>query len=326
MGFIDASGRGSPRPRLRSRHLAVDPQSAPVPVLGGLEHLEKLVRRTRATDLVVAVRDQPGNHLGPHLLQFSRSDVKVHWVRVERRARPRPEQRVPPERREEYLRIDLPHNGQPSQWGRRAINWPRAGKRLLDIVGAGLGLIALAPLFAVVAVGILLSSGRPIFYSQERVGQRGRRFRIVKFRSMRTDAEQETGPIWASDHDSRCTRIGDWLRHSNIDELPQLFNVLVGNMSLVGPRPERPVFVEQFCHEMQDYDLRHAVPCGMTGWAQVHGWRGRTSLRKRVQYDLDYIERWSFWLDLRILLMTIQHVAWGKTSWNLSRTACRIGR
>src|SRR5438552_14762881 len=146
---------------------------------------------------------------------------------------------------------------------------------------------------------------------------------MIKFRSMRCDAERETGPIWASDHDARCTRIGDWLRHTNIDELPQLINVLRGEMSLVGPRPERPVFVEEFRRTIPDYDLRHAVPGGMTGWAQVHGWRGRTSLRKRIQYDLDYIHRWSIGLDFRILLMTVQHVFWGKTSWNVSQ---RVGR
>jgi undecaprenyl-phosphate glucose phosphotransferase len=173
----------------------------------------------------------------------------------------------------------------------------------------------LAPLFTAVAVAIWLTSGRPIFYTQERVGQGGRLFKIIKFRSMRRDAESETGPIWASDHDTRCTRIGDWLRHANIDELPQLFNVLQGDMSLVGPRPERPTFVDEFRVTIPDYNLRHAVPGGMTGWAQVHGWRGRTSLRKRLQYDLDYIERWSVGLDLRILLMTVQHVFWGKTSW-----------
>jgi exopolysaccharide biosynthesis polyprenyl glycosylphosphotransferase len=200
----------------------------------------------------------------------------------------------------------------------------RAAKRLADIVLSALGLLILTPLFTVVAVAILLTSGRPIFYTQERVGQGGRRFRIIKFRSMRCDAEQETGPIWASDHDSRCTRIGDWLRHANIDELPQLFNVLRGDMSLVGPRPERPMFVEQFRHDMPDYDLRHAVPSGMTGWAQVHGWRGRTSLRKRIQYDLDYVQRWSFWLDFLIMIMTVQHVVWGKISWNLSRTTKKI--
>jgi undecaprenyl-phosphate glucose phosphotransferase len=174
-----------------------------------------------------------------------------------------------------------------------------------------------------VVVAILVTSGRPIFYQQHRLGQGGRLFRMYKFRSMRTDAERETGPIWASDHDSRCTRIGDWLRHTNIDELPQLYNVLRGDMSLVGPRPERPVFVEEFRRTIPGYDLRHAVPGGMTGWAQVHGWRGRTSLRKRIQYDLDYIERWSILLDFRVLLMTVQHVLWGKTSWNDSKRPMR---
>ena len=157
------------------------------------------------------------------------------------------------------------------RWDR--LNWPRAAKRIFDAAVSGFALLALSPLFALVAMAILVTTGRPIFYTQERVGQGGRRFRIIKFRSMRRDAENVTGPIWASDHDARCTRIGDWLRHTNIDELPQLFNVLRGDMSLVGPRPERPNFVENFRQTIPDYDLRHAVPGGMTGWAQVHGWR-----------------------------------------------------
>jgi exopolysaccharide biosynthesis polyprenyl glycosylphosphotransferase len=206
-------------------------------------------------------------------------------------------------------------------WDR--LNWARSLKRTVDFVVALIALIVLAPLLIVVGLGILFSSGRPIFYTQERVGQGGRLFRMIKFRSMRCDAERETGPIWASDHDSRCTRIGDWLRHTNIDELPQLFNVVRGEMSLVGPRPERPTFVDEFRGTIPDYDLRHAVPGGMTGWAQVHGWRGRTSLRKRLQYDLDYIERWSNSLDLRILLMTVQHVLWGKITWKESKKPAR---
>jgi lipopolysaccharide/colanic/teichoic acid biosynthesis glycosyltransferase len=186
----------------------------------------------------------------------------------------------------------------------------------MDILGSALGLALLSPLFAIVSIVILATSGRPIFYTQERIGQGGRIFRIIKFRSMRRDAEGSTGPIWASNHDDRCTGIGEWLRHTNIDELPQLLNVLMGQMSLVGPRPERPVFVDTFKAAMPDYDLRHAVPGGMTGWAQVHGWRGRTSLRKRLQYDLDYIHRWTFWFDFKVLYMTVQHVLWRKTSWN----------
>jgi undecaprenyl-phosphate glucose phosphotransferase len=211
--------------------------------------------------------------------------------------------------------LDRPWSGPPAAG--------RVVKRVIDIGVSAVLLLLLTPLFAAVAAVILISSGRPIFYHQQRVGQGGRTFRMYKFRSMRVDAERETGPIWASDHDSRCTRIGDWLRHTNIDELPQLFNVLRGHMSLVGPRPERPMFVEEFRKTVPGYDLRHEVPGGMTGWAQVHGWRGRTSLRKRIQYDLDYIERWSIGLDLRVLLMTFQHVFWGKTSWNDAKRPTR---
>lgn len=189
------------------------------------------------------------------------------------------------------------------------------GKRALDILGAGLGLLVLSPLLLAAAVAVAIGSGRPVLYWQERVGQNGRTFRMCKFRSMRRDAERATGPIWASNRDDRCTRVGAFLRKTNIDEIPQLWNVLKGDMSLVGPRPERPVFVEQFTASVPRYDRRHDAPAGMTGWAQVHGWRGRTSLRKRVQYDLDYIGRWSLWLDVLILLMTVQHVAYGKTRW-----------
>jgi exopolysaccharide biosynthesis polyprenyl glycosylphosphotransferase len=235
------------------------------------------------------------------MARLTNSEIAVHWISD----MPSP--------------LDLPsvdpRAPRPIAWNAWPVPWGRVAKRAVDFTAAAIGLLILAPLFAVVTLAILLSTGRPIFYLQDRVGQGGRKFRIIKFRSMKLDAEGETGPIWASFHDTRCTRIGEWLRHTNIDELPQLFNVLKGEMSLVGPRPERPVFVDEFRESVPDYDLRHAVPGGMTGWAQVHGWRGRTSLRKRVQYDLDYIERWSFWLDFRILLMTVQHVALGKTSW-----------
>jgi exopolysaccharide biosynthesis polyprenyl glycosylphosphotransferase len=207
--------------------------------------------------------------------------------------------------------LDRPWNGLPATG--------RVAKRMMDIGVSAILLLLLAPLFTLVSLVILISTGRPIFYQQQRIGQGGRPFRMYKFRSMRVDAERETGPIWASDHDSRCTRVGDWLRHTNIDELPQLFNVLWGDMSLVGPRPERPMFVDEFRKTVPGYDHRPVVPGGMTGWAQVHGWRGRTSLRKRIQYDLDYIERWSIGLDFRVLLMTFQHVFWGKTSWNDSK-------
>jgi exopolysaccharide biosynthesis polyprenyl glycosylphosphotransferase len=300
VGFIDA---GHPRYSGgigRGRQLAVHAQTDPVPVLGGIDRIDELVDRSRATHVVVAVSGSPAKRLRPRMANLSNSEVAVHWVTEEEAGLAT----FPP--------LDASGSSDRSAW---SLQWDRLGKRLVDVLASAIGLTLVAPLFAVVAVLILVTSGRPIFYSQDRVGQGGRIFRMLKFRSMRRDAEGTTGPIWASDHDSRCTPIGDWLRHTNIDELPQLINVFRGDMSLVGPRPERPVFVDQFRETIADYDLRHAVPGGMTGWAQVHGWRGRTSLRKRIQYDLDYIQRWSFWLDFRILLMTVQHVAWGKTTW-----------
>jgi putative colanic acid biosynthesis UDP-glucose lipid carrier transferase len=128
---------------------------------------------------------------------------------------------------------------------------------------------------------------------------------MLKFRSMRVDAEHQTGAVWARKDDPRRTLFGSFLRKSSLDELPQLINVLKGDMSLVGPRPERPVFISQFRKTIPNYMARHSVKSGITGWAQVHGWRGNTSLRKRVQYDLYYITHWTPWLDLRILVMTV---------------------
>jgi exopolysaccharide biosynthesis polyprenyl glycosylphosphotransferase len=320
VGFVDAGHPRSASMSLRSRHLALHSQTHPVPVLGGIDRLDELLDQARATHVVMAISEKRGELERPRPPQLSNSGVSVHWLLVD------------------SGRLDFPAiDNDPARRPRRTaalaslwrwpalpwdpLTWSRWAKRAIDASLAALALIALAPLFAVVALAIWVTTGRPIFYRQDRVGQGGRLFRIIKFRSMRCDAERETGPIWASDHDSRCTRIGDWLRHTNVDELPQLINVLCGEMSLVGPRPERPNFVADFRETIPDYDLRHAVPGGMTGWAQVHGWRGRTSLRKRIQYDLDYIERWSPWLDLRILLMTVQHVFWGKTSWTDSKRA-----
>jgi exopolysaccharide biosynthesis polyprenyl glycosylphosphotransferase len=315
VGYVDAGHGRRATLRPHHRHLALHPETDPVPVLGSIDHLDELVDRARATHVVVAVSGKPGRLARPLEAQLINSDVAVHWVfldsgRPDLSALANPAAAGPPA-------VNTANRPLALSWlsAAAALDWPRLAKRLIDLVIAAIALLLLAPLFAAVAVAIWLTSGRPIFYTQARVGQGGRLFNIIKFRSMRRDAESETGPIWASDHDTRCTRIGDWLRHANIDELPQLLNVLKGDMSLVGPRPERPTFVDEFRVTIADYNLRHAVPGGMTGWAQVHGWRGRTSLRKRLQYDLDYIERWSVGLDLRILLMTVQHVFWGKTSW-----------
>ncbi len=182
--------------------------------------------------------------------------------------------------------------------------WNAFIKRIVDIAGSTLLLALLAPFYLVVAWLIRRDSPGPVIYRQKRIGVDGREFTIFKFRTMRVDAEAN-GPVWGGREDERCTRIGRILRRWDLDELPQLWNVLLGDMSLVGPRPERPEFVAEFKRIYPRYMARLRVRAGMTGWAQVHGLRGDTPLDQRIQYDLYYIENWSYWLDLKILIMTI---------------------
>ena len=178
-------------------------------------------------------------------------------------------------------------------------------KRAIDMALSATTLFLLSAPFSIIAAIIRLSSPGPVFYRQERMGLDGKAFTVYKFRSMYHDAERETGPIWARDDDPRCTPIGRLLRRLDFDELPQLWNVLRGDMSLVGPRPERPYFVDQFKRRIPQYMLRHKVKSGITGWAQVNGWRGNTSLEKRIEFDLYYIENWSVSLDLKIMWLTL---------------------
>ncbi|HEY7285676.1 MAG TPA: undecaprenyl-phosphate glucose phosphotransferase [Vicinamibacterales bacterium] len=178
-------------------------------------------------------------------------------------------------------------------------------KRMIDFVISAVALLVLSLPLALVALLVRLTSRGPVFYYQERMGLDGKRITIVKFRSMFDDAESGTGPVWARQNDPRVTPFGRFLRRSNLDEMPQLWNVLRGDMSIVGPRPERPHFVEQFKHRIPQYMLRHKVKAGLTGWAQVHGWRGNTSIEKRIEYDLYYIENWSVRLDLKIMWLTL---------------------
>jgi Undecaprenyl-phosphate glucose phosphotransferase len=178
-------------------------------------------------------------------------------------------------------------------------------KRAMDVVLSLFGLIVLSPLLALIAALVKLTSPGPVFYRQERCGLNGSPFFMLKFRSMPIDSEKTTGPVWARPGDKRSTPLGAFLRKTSLDELPQLWNVLRGDMSLVGPRPERPIFIAQFRKTIPNYMVRHSVKAGITGWAQVHGWRGNTSLRKRIQYDLYYITHWTPWLDLRILWLTV---------------------
>ena len=188
--------------------------------------------------------------------------------------------------------------------------WSSLVKRAMDMAIATLALAFLLPFLPFLALLIWWDDRGPIFYRQERMGLDGKSFMIWKFRSMRVNAESATGPVWAVRGDSRRTRIGTILRQWSIDELPQLWNVLKGDMSIVGPRPERPTFVHEFKHKIPDYMLRHRVKSGITGWAQVHGWRGNTSIRKRIQYDIYYIQNWSLSLDFKIIWMTLRSGIW----------------
>ena len=178
-------------------------------------------------------------------------------------------------------------------------------KRVLDIIISAAALTVMAIPGLVIAWLIKRSSPGPVFYQQERMGIDGKQFPVYKFRTMPLNAEAGTGPVWADEDDPRATPIGAWLRRHDVDEWPQFWNVLKGEMSIVGPRPERPFFVEQFKHRIPQYMLRHKVKAGITGWAQVNGWRGNTSLEKRIEYDLYYIENWSVSLDLKIMWLTL---------------------
>jgi exopolysaccharide biosynthesis polyprenyl glycosylphosphotransferase len=181
--------------------------------------------------------------------------------------------------------------------------WKLTLKRAVDLVGSALALVVFSPLLMMMSLLIKLDSPGPAFYPQERMGLDAKPFWCLKFRSMRTDAER-AGPGWTTEDDPRVTRLGRFLRRFSIDELPQLINVFLGEMSLVGPRPERPVYVEQFRRSIPRYMDRHREKAGMTGWAQVNGLRGDTSIAERTKYDLWYIENWSLWLDFKIILRT----------------------
>lgn len=182
--------------------------------------------------------------------------------------------------------------------------WNRCTKRLEDVVGGLVGIAVSLPVIAVAAVVIKRTSPGPVFYRQKRCGEKGRTFTIYKLRTMHVAAEQQSGPVWAVENDPRRTRFGAFLRTYNLDELPQFWNVVRGDMSLVGPRPERPHFVEQFKEDISRYMWRHFYRPGMTGWAQVNGLRGNTSIHDRISYDLYYLENWSLAFDFKIIART----------------------
>ena len=181
----------------------------------------------------------------------------------------------------------------------------RVLKRSFDIIFSLIVLLLLSPFFLLIMLLIKVTSPGPVFFKQSRVGTNNVAFDMYKFRSMTVQAKKESDTVWTTANDSRVTKVGKFIRRGNIDELPQFWNVLSGNMSVVGPRPERQHFVDKFRKEIADYKVRHLVKSGITGWAQVNGWRGDTSIEKRIECDIYYIENWSFWMDLKIIFLTL---------------------
>jgi exopolysaccharide biosynthesis polyprenyl glycosylphosphotransferase len=189
--------------------------------------------------------------------------------------------------------------------------WKSICKRALDISTSLLMLIAFSPLLLLIVLIIKCTSRGPIFYRQKRISLNETSFELIKFRTMVENAEDPSGPAWTSNADKRRTWIGKILRRYSLDEFPQFLNVLNGEMSVVGPRPERQVFAERFSRRIPKYMLRHTMKPGMTGWAQIYGWRGDTSIDKRVEYDLYYIKNWSLWMDVKIIFLTIPAIIKG---------------
>jgi Undecaprenyl-phosphate glucose phosphotransferase len=218
----------------------------------------------------------------------------------------------------------ISHNTSVSQMGEVPLinlrvlpltEWDLLIKRIFDLAASTVGLIVLSPLLLLLALLIKLTSPGPILYSQERVGYDGKTFMMHKFRSMRAGAEDKTGPVWAKPDDDRRTALGSFMRKYSLDEFPQLFNVIRGDMSLVGPRPERPFFVEKFRNQIPRYAARHKMKSGVTGWAQVNGWRGDTSIVERTKCDIFYIENWSLLLDIKILIRTALQVIFPRNAY-----------
>ncbi|MFX0200985.1 MAG: undecaprenyl-phosphate glucose phosphotransferase [Candidatus Hodarchaeota archaeon] len=265
-----------------------------IPIIGSIDDLEDIIDRTRWDIVFVALPLEAHHYMGRILktLMGRMLDIKI----------------VPDVY--EYIALkggmdridDIP---MVSLQTSPLFGWNRVMKRSFDLTMATISLAILSPIFAIVAILIRITSRGPVLYIQERVGMDGKVFNMYKFRTMKIDAEKNLGPVWANEGDPRRTRIGAFLRRFNVDELPQLVNVLKGEMSIVGPRPERPFFVKKFGNQVSQYMLRHRIKAGMTGWAQINGYRGNTSLEKRIEYDIFYIKNWSIWFDFKIIVMTL---------------------
>jgi len=264
-----------------------------IEVIGTYQDVESSIRRERIDQVMIALPFRAYNALETVFAQVENEAVEVVLV--------------PDLSRYMTLRSGIDDfAGMPAVTlqGSPLYGWSALSKRVLDLSGSLIALLVLAPLMGMVALLIKATSRGPILYGQQRMGLDCRPFSLLKFRSMQVGAEPEGFPIWSTKNDPRRTRIGALLRRTSLDELPQLVNVLKGEMSLVGPRPERPEFIEEFRMRIPRYMLRHKIQAGMTGWAQVHGYRGDTSIEERLRYDLEYIQRWSLLFDLKILALT----------------------
>ncbi len=264
-----------------------------VPVVGNYTDLPRLIDEYRVGQIIIAVPDAKRNEIVElvTLCQRGTVDIKIY-----------PDIFA-------YIAGDLTLedlNGMPLLTVRDIAlrGWRLSLKRGLDIVGSGIGLVLLSPFMLLTALMLRSESKGPVFFLQERMGLDGRPFPMIKFRSMRSDSEVK-GPGWTIQNDPRVTRVGRFMRRTNWDEIPQLINVLLGHMSLVGPRPEQTYYVNQFRNQIPRYMERHREKAGMTGWAQIHGLRGDTSISERTTYDLWYVENWSLWLDIKIIFRTI---------------------
>jgi exopolysaccharide biosynthesis polyprenyl glycosylphosphotransferase len=285
VGFVDS--------RVPESSLAL----LPAPLLGGYEELGQVIREHEIRDVVVAFGGARESDLVDILRTCDRLDVEVFVV-------PR------------LFELHNANRYTDEIWGvplirvRRAVfrsPWWRV-KRLVDVAVSALLLVLLAPLLAVCAAAVRYEGGPGIIFRQERVGLDSRPFQVLKFRSLKPVDQTESQTNWNIEHDDRLGPVGRLLRTTSFDELPQLWNILRGDMSLVGPRPERPHFVNQFSRHIPRYTSRHRVPAGLTGWAQVHGLRGDTSVEDRARFDNYYIENWSPWLDAKILVKTVGQV------------------
>ncbi len=268
-----------------------------VPVLGHVDDLPTVIRQNQVNEVIIGLPDASHQELLSiiSLCERDRVSIKIFPDVFQIMA----------------TEVNIGHlNGLPLLTIRDVAlrGWRLTLKRIVDMAGSSIGLVFLSPLMLLMAFLIKLESRGPVFYVQERMGLDARPFPCIKFRSMRQNAEMQTGPVWASKNDPRRTRVGTFIRRFSIDELPQLINVFLGQMSLVGPRPERPVFVEQFRRSIPRYMDRHREKAGLTGWAQVNGLRGDTSIIERTKYDLWYIENWSLWLDFKIILRTLVNI------------------